>query len=112
MIKTSKITVESSKITEESSSNITEAAGSLITEVAELLQWQLCLGKLQFKTQLQCKLPGHSNIKVECIIHKLLQDLLPQDLNIIKDKGKSWCMFIQMMDAVALFFDFQLRTGF
>jgi hypothetical protein len=53
---------------EESSSNITEAAGSLITEVAEPLQWPLFLDKLQFKIQLQWKLPGHSNIKVECII--------------------------------------------
>ena len=112
MIQTSKITEESSKIMEENSSNITEAAGSLITEVVEPLQWQLCLDKLQFKIQLQCRLPGHSNIKVECIIHRLPQDLLPQDLNTIKDKGKSWYMFTQMMDAVALYFDFQLRATF
>ena len=111
MIKTSQITVESSHITEENSSNITEAVGSLIMEV-EPLQWPLCLDKLQFKIQLQCKLPGHSNIKVECIIHKLPQDLHHQDLNTIKDKDKSWYMFTQMMDAVALYSDFQLRTRF
>ena len=112
MEESSKIMEESSKIMEENSSNITEAAGSLITEVVEPLQWQLCLDKLQFKIQLQCRLPGHSNIKVECIIHRLPQDLLPQDLNTIKDKGKSWYMFTQMMDAVALYFDFQLRATF
>ena len=67
MIQTSKITEESSKITEESS-NIMVAADSLITEVVEPLQWPLCLDKLQFKIQLLCKLPDHSNIKVECII--------------------------------------------
>ena len=74
MIQTSKITEESSKITlqssniTEESSNIMVAADSLITEVVEPLQWPLYLDKLQFKIQLLCKLPGQSNIKVECII--------------------------------------------
>ena len=67
MIQTSKITEESSKIMEESS-KIMEAESSLITEVAKPLQWPLFLDKLQFKIQLLCKLPGQSNIKVECII--------------------------------------------
>ena len=59
--------IQTSKITEESS-NIMEAESSLITEVVKPLQWPLFLDKLQFKIQLLCKLPGQSNIKVECII--------------------------------------------
>ena len=67
MTKITRNMIQTSKITEEIS-NIMEAESSLITEVVKPLQWPLFLDKLQFKIQLLCKLPGQSNIKVECII--------------------------------------------